>query len=449
MNSGKRFAVEKHFTVTGNPVLHSKSPLIFNSIFRQLDVNAVYTRLAAYNPLEALSLFRKLKLTGMNVTAPFKKTIMPFLDSIEDAASAIGGVNTIVREGDRLRGYNTDHIGVSRSLQNRGIIVAGKKCLVLGAGGAGRAAVYGLSKEKAEVILVNRTHEKAVRAAGELGCRAEKIEMLETLLRDADLLISTLSAAIDIIPGTWLPARLIVFDANYKKSPLSLKAEERGCVVLKGEEWLLNQAIPAYRLFLHDETYGDIPAGLVESLAGSILVPGSNERLNNVSLVGFMGSGKSVIGKKLAQKMGFAYIDTDQRIEEQAGLTVPEIFAEKGEDGFRRREKAILEELLPHHHNTVFSCGGGVVLSETNRELLKKHSLVIWLYSSIKATLRRIRKGTRPLLAGENPAEKARKMLNSRLFAYACSADMIVSSENDADEVVEKIDEEIGKTFKN
>jgi shikimate kinase len=162
-----------------------------------------------------------------------------------------------------------------------------------------------------------------------------------------------------------------------------------------------------------------------------------------------MGSGKSVIGKKLAQKMGFSFIDTDKRIEAQAGRTVPEIFAAEGETGFRNREKAILEELLPHHRNTVFSCGGGVVLDETNRGLLRDHSIVLWLYSSVKSTLRRIRKGSRPLLDCKNPAEEARKILTNRLSVYARSADMIVSSENHADDVVEKIYEEIRKTFKN
>jgi shikimate dehydrogenase len=443
VSSGKRFAV------TGDPVLHSKSPLIFNSLFRELDIDAVYTRLAARKPLEALSLFRKLGLKGMNVTAPFKESIMPFLDSVEEAVSTIGGVNTVVREGDRLRGYNTDYIGVSKSLKNRDVTVDGKKCLVLGAGGAGRAAVYGLLKEKAEVILVNRTYEKAVRAAEELGCLAEKIEMLESLLQEADLFISTLSASVDIIPGKWLPAKLPVFDANYKQSPLSRKAEERGCRVIKGEEWLLNQAIPAYRLFFHEEPEREIPAGLIDSIKQSLLSSDREKTLKNISLVGFMGSGKSVTGRKLAQKMGFSFIDTDKRIEEQAGRTVSEIFAAEGEDGFRSREKAILKALLPLHGNTVFSCGGGVVLDEINRELLKDHSLVLWLYSSVKTTLRRIRKGTRPLLDCGNPAEKARKVLSSRLSAYARSADMIVGSENQAWEVVEKIHEEIRKTFKN
>lgn len=443
MNPGKLFAV------TGNPVLHSKSPVIFNSIFRELSIDAVYTRIAARRPLEALFLFRKLGLSGMNVTTPFKKDIMPFLDSVDNAASAIGGVNTIAREKDRLRGYNTDYVGVSQSLKEQNIAISGKKCLVLGAGGAGRAAVYGLVRERGDVILVNRTYEKAVQAAKDLGCRAEKIETLQSLLQKSDIFISTLSSSVDIIPGEWLPEELPVFDANYKKSPLSGKAEARGCRLIKGEEWLLNQAIPAYYLFFAAEPVKEIPDELLDSIKKSLLSTSLAANLKNISLVGFMGSGKSVIGKKLAREMEFSFIDTDEWVENQAGRSIPEIFEVEGEPGFRAREKNVLKELLPPHSSVVFSCGGGVVLDEGNRETLKENSLVIWLYSSIKTTLRRIRRGTRPLLDCNNPGKMAREILNSRLASYARTADIIVSSENDADEVVENIHEEICKTFKN
>lgn len=385
----------------------------------------------------------------MNVTAPFKKSIMPFLDSVDDVASAIGGVNTIIREEDRLRGYNTDYIGVSQSLTERDVVVSGKKCLVLGAGGAGRAAVYGLVREGGDVILVNRTYEKAVQAAKDLDCRAEKIETLPFLLQNSAVFISTLSSAVDIIPGEWLPEELVVFDANYKKSPLAGKAEARGCRVIKGEEWLLNQAVPAYYLFFAAEPEQEIPSALRDTIRKSLYSTSSAANLKNISLVGFMGSGKSVIGKKLARKMEFSFIDTDERIENQAGRSIPEIFKVEGESGFRAREKNILKELLPLHNGVVFSCGGGAVSDNENREVMKENSLVIWLYASIKTTLQRIRRGTRPLLDCNDPGKMAREILNSRLVSYARTSDIIVSSENDADEVVENIHEEINKTFEN
>ena len=135
--------IHKNFclAVTGNPVLHSKSPVIFNTIFRNLgiDDSHIYTRIAANSPAGAMFLFKELRLAGMNVTAPFKAGIMNYLDEIDDAAKVLGGVNTVVREKAGIKGYNTDFLGVTGALAARGIQVAGKRCVVLGAGGAGRA----------------------------------------------------------------------------------------------------------------------------------------------------------------------------------------------------------------------------------------------------------------------------------------------------------------------
>ncbi len=432
--------------VTGNPVLHSKSPLIFNTIFFHLSVDAIYGRIAAADAGEAMFLFKELDLTGMNVTAPFKNSIIDHLDSVDPAAIKIGGVNTVVRENNSLKGYNTDHLGVTESLKNRGIEIEGKQCVVLGAGGAGRAAVYGLVKKKGEVTIVNRTYEKAIEVARSFGCKTKKVEMLKSLLKNSYILVSTLSSTIDIIPAEWLQQKLVVFDANYKKSPLSQKAEAKGCAVIKGEEWLLNQAIPAYRHFL-GTALGD--KDLLNRIRESLLSTPSPGRLKNIALVGFMGSGKSYIGKMLAQKVGFSFIDLDEQLEKKAGRSIPDIFKIEGEAAFRLKEKAILNQELPRHSGVVYACGGGVVKNEENRKTLKKHSLVIWLYSSIKTSLKRIPQGTRPLLDCWNPEKKARNMLNARLLPYARAADLIVSSETDAHRVVEKIHEEIDKTFKN
>ncbi len=439
---------EKLLAVTGNPVLHSKSPLIFNTIFLHLslDASCIYGRIAAADAEEAMFLFKELGLTGMNVTTPFKNSIIDHLDSIDPAAEKIGGVNTVVRENNHLKGYNTDHLGVTESLKTRGIEIEGKQCVVLGAGGAGQAAVYGLVKKKGEVTIVNRTYDKAVEVARSFGCKTKKVEMLKSLLKNSDILISTLSSTIDIIPAEWLPKKLVVFDANYKKSPLSQKAETKGCTVIKGEEWLLNQAIPAYRYFLGT---APIDKDLVNRVRESLLSSPHPTGPKNIALVGFMGSGKSYIGKTLAQKMGFSFKDLDKQLEKRVGRSIPDIFKIEGEAAFRSKEKKVLMEELPHHKNVVYACGGGVVLDKENREILKEHSLVIWLYSTIETALKRIPPSTRPLLDCENPEKKARSILNDRLFSYARTADLIVCSEANAHNVVEKIHEEIHKTFKN
>lgn len=435
---------EKRLAVTGDPVLHSKSPLMFNALFRQqsLDKYYSYTRLAASSAEEAIFLFKELKLTGMNVTAPFKKDIMAFLDTVEPAAVRIGGVNTVIWEGSGLKGCNTDYIGVVESLKQNNVRIKDKRCIVLGAGGAGGAAIYGLTQEKAEVIILDQDFQRSREAAGNFGGRAEEVESLESWLSSADILISAIPAEADIILESWLKKDLVVFDANYKKSFLSEKAKKRGCKVLKGEEWLLNQAVPAYRYFL-----GTTPdQAAIETMRAALLtVPAV--KLRNIALVGFMGCGKTVIGKLLAKRMGLIFKDSDDLIEAREGRSIPEIFKTDGEAYFREVEKAILKQELENHSGVVYGCGGGVVLADENKQILKSDALVVWLYSTIETTLKRIPPGTRPLLDCPDPEKKARDLLDRRLIHYSRAADLIVSSEKSAELTAEKIHEEISKVF--
>ncbi|MCP5104576.1 MAG: shikimate kinase [bacterium] len=162
-----------------------------------------------------------------------------------------------------------------------------------------------------------------------------------------------------------------------------------------------------------------------------------------------MGSGKSYIGKMLAQRMGYTFKDLDEEIEKRAGRSIPDIFKLAGEAAFRVKEKEILKEELSHSENVVYACGGGIVLDGENRDILKENALVVWLYSSIETSLERIPKGSRPLLDCENPAEEAQKILVTRLAAYARTADVVVANETEVDKVVEKIYGEIDKTFGN
>lgn len=435
---------EKRFAVTGNPVLHSKSPLMFNAVFQHQAVDKYYSysRVAASSAEEAIFLFKELKLTGMNVTTPFKKDIIDQLDTVEIPAARIGGVNTIIRGSRGLKGCNTDYIGVVESLKQNNVRIKDKRCIVLGAGGAGGAAIYGLTLEKAEVIVLDQDFKRSRDTAGNFGGRAEKIESLESWLSSSDILISAIPADADIIPEAWLKKDLVVFDANYKKSFLSEKAQKRGCKVIKGEEWLLNQAVPAYRYFL-----GTTPDQTAIEAMRTALLSAQPTKPKNIALVGFMGCGKTAIGKLLAKKMGLIFKDTDDLVEAREGRSIPEIFKTGGEAYFREVEKAILKQELENHTGVVYGCGGGVVLDEENKKILKPNALVVWLYSSIVTTLNRIPPGTRPLLDCPDPEEKARDLLDRRLIHYSRAADLIVSSEKSAEKTAEKIHEEISKTF--
>jgi shikimate dehydrogenase len=430
----------KLFAVTGNPILHSRSPLLFHALFERFAMDAGYFRLAADSAPEAIRTFRELGLEGMNVTFPFKTEMAAWMNSLDEAAMRIGGVNTIVKEGSKLKGYNTDHIGVSGALRSRGIGMDGKRCVVLGAGGAGRAAVFGLVRENAEVTLVNRSHQKAAEVASALGCRAAPWSALPSLLPETDILVSALPPGIDVVRSEWLPEGVVLMDANYVQSSLAEIARESGHPYISGEEWLLHQAIPAFNLF-----GGACPESGPLPDIFRLQRPPSTQK-DNISLIGFMGSGKSTIGRKLAAALGFSFCDTDDLIEKEAGRSVAEIFRTDGEESFRIREKAILSDLR-NRRRTVFACGGGAVVEIQNQKNLRENSLVVWLHSTIETCLKRIETGSRPLLhEGKRDAE-ARELFGKRRGAYARTADLVIRNEKSVDETVRKIDDEIDRTI--
>ena len=428
------------FAVTGNPVLHSKSPLLFNRSFQGNKEKAVYTRILAESASEAISLFKDIDLSGMNVTSPFKQTILQKLDKTGPAAAAIGAVNTVVKDGGLLKGFNTDHVGVTSSLKGLGLRLQERNCLVLGAGGAGRAAAYGLIQEGANVSLANRTFDKAVQAAKTIGCQAVTLDDLRSLLNKTEIVVSALSPRINPIQKEWLRPSHVVLDANYPHSPLSTMAQTQDCTVIRGEEWLLNQAIPVYKLFTGREADRK---SMEDALSSDFK---SKSICENISLIGFMGCGKTTVGQILAKKLGYSFKDIDTVIEEREGKTVSEIFRLKGEQDFRALEKSVLSE-IQQEKNNVYACGGGIVLDPDNRDTLSRNSLVIWLYVSLESCLQRIDRSSRPLLDTEDRGEKPEVLFQTRIPHYARAADLVVMSKRNPEKTAENIYEEIHQTL--
>lgn len=428
--------------VTGFPILHSKSPQLFDAAFTKLQ--AIYTRISASDADEAIWLFQELNLRAMNVTSPIKSTIIPFLDKLDKDAKEIGAVNLVAKdEGGNLHGFNTDHIGVIEALKTNSFNIETSKCTILGAGGAGKAAAYALQKMNAEVYLINRTHKKALDAATILHCHSESIEKLKESISKSNLLISTLPAGTDIIPSSWLRKDLTILDANYKNSTLEGKAKQVGANYINGEAWLLNQAIASLNIL-------NIK-GINQKLMEKALQDKSEVSKNNISIVGFMGAGKSTVGNNLASKTGFELVDTDLAIEDIIKIPIHKIFKTKGEKYFRQIEKSKIKEIT-NSSRKVYSCGGGSVLDSENRKIIKENSIVIWLYSSIDTALERINnniKRKRPLLEGEHKLEKAKLILDDRLPLYAEVADIVINTEGKTfNQITKQIYDEIDKTQK-
>jgi len=432
------------FAVTGNPVLHSKSPGMFNTAFQESNIHACYTRLAADTAKEAIKTFRSLGMKGMNVTAPFKEEIMPFLDEIDDSANFIGAVNTVVNENGKLKGYNTDWVGVLIPILNQLQPFDWEthslnlyKCIIIGASGAGKAAAYGLKTKDAKITIVNRTIEKAKAVAEKLDCDYAGLEDLSTLIPQADIIIIALTQNVNPINPAWLSNKHVIFDANYKDSSIIAMAKEKGCTIIDASQWLVVQGIKAYTYFLGNDPISD-------SMISGFSTYNLQARCNKIALIGFMGSGKTTVGKKLAKKLNIPFVDTDDLIVAREGKSIPEIFELHGEAYFRKCERDVLQSVIDAPGQQIISCGGGLAINDENRALLKQYCIVLWLYATPESTIKRINLETRPLLNVENPLEKAKSLLEQRKQYYAQASDVIINTEKfDADTISDKIVDEI------
>lgn len=253
----------------GDPVAHSMSPAMHNAAFAAGGLDFIYVpfRVEKERLEEAIGGLRSLNMRGLNVTIPHKVAVIPFLDGLDELAGKIGAVNTIVNEEGRLTGHNTDAGGFLRALAESGIEPAGKKVVVLGAGGAARAIAFTLAGNGASPVILNRKLEFgwAVSLAGQLeqafnmkvAARELTEANLEAALRRADILINATSVGMSPhanetpVPRRLLKAELAVFDVVYnpRKTRLLAEAAAAGAVTISGLEMLVWQGALAFELW--------------------------------------------------------------------------------------------------------------------------------------------------------------------------------------------------------
>ena len=411
----------KLFAVTGNPIYFSRSPEIFTSFFKLKNIDAKYFRLAADTAEEAVSLFKELGLSGMSVTAPFKTDIIPLLDEIDDLAKQIGAVNTVVNQNGKLFGYNTDYHGIINTLPD----IKNKNILVLGAGGAAKAVVFSLQQNGANITVVNRTTAKAKQLANDFNVSFTDYQNLKTEVEKAEIIVNTLPSGVKIIEDDWLSSKHTFFDAIYHNSAYQTIAKEKNIKFFSGKSWLVNQAIESFKLFFNDTIEID------ETYFADEVKP--KEKL---IFIGFMGSGKSTIGEKIAEKLSCKYFSTDDILEMKEGKSINDIFAEHGEEYFRKTEKEILSMLSSMSGKGIISTGGGVVLNAENRKILADNFRAIWLYANTEAIMARTEPENRPLLKNNFTKERVNELMKERFLFYAQSADLIVDTSN---KTIEKI----------
>ena len=344
---------------------------------------------------EALGAFLQEKdFDGLNVTIPYKKDVISYCDLLSPEAAMLGAVNTIVKTPDgRLIGHNTDYFGFSEMLRFSGLMVAGKKALVLGSGGAS-ATVTAVLKNQGADVIVNTTPVGMYPDNGSAPLSLSLFPNLEGVL--------------DVI---YNPAR----------TALLLEAEKRGLVTQNGLYMLVAQAKESAQWFtcapINDEKISEIH-GLLKS------------QMENIVLIGMPGCGKSTIGALLSQRLGRKLADTDQLIVETAGKTIPEIFASCGEEGFRKLETEVISHVAKQS-GLIIATGGGCVTKSENYAYLHQNSKIIWLRRDISL----LPTEGRPL----SQSQKLNDMYRIRAPLYEAFADQIIDNAITPEETVDLI----------
>lgn len=394
----------------GRKLGHSYSPQIHNKLG-----NYDYA-LFEKEPEELGAFLRSGSFTGLNVTIPYKKNVIPYCNELSPCAEKRMAVNTIVRRKDgTLIGHNTDDFGFRYMLKRSGLNVIGKKVLVLGSGGASATAAAVLKEIGAQVIVISRSG-------------SNNYSNLH-FHKDASVIVN--ATPVGMYPNTedspinldLFPILEGVLDLIYNPAHTKLlqDAERRGLVAQNGLWMLVAQAKESAEWFTGLKIDDDVIPAIHKQLS---------IQMENLILIGMPGCGKSTIGKMLADHTGRTFVDSDSEIVKHAGTSIPEIFANQGEEGFRELESVVLAQ-LGKQSGLVIATGGGCVTREKNYPLLHQNSKIIWMQRDINE----LPLDGRPL----SMDGKLELMYATRRPLYERYSDIVVSNNGPAEETVQAI----------
>lgn len=394
----------------GRKLGHSYSPQIHNLLG---DYSYV---LFEKEPEELKNFLKNGEFSGLNVTIPYKKEVIPYLSELSPTAQKMGCVNTVLRRSDgTLYGHNTDYFGFTSLVRHAGLSVTGKKVLVLGSGGASNTAVAALKDLGANPVVISRSGENNY----------------QNLHRHTDAAAIVNTTPVGMYPNTGVsPIDLELFphlegvlDVIYNpaRTQLLLDAEKLGIPRENGLWMLVAQAKEAAEVF----TGGKISDEVIEKIYREL-----SHQMKNIVLIGMPGCGKTTIGTLLAEKLGRTLADADEKIISLAGKSIPEIFAQDGEPTFRDWETQALTE-LGKQSGLVIATGGGCVTQKRNYPLLHQNGYLVWLerdYSVLPTD-------GRPL----SQANDLGKMYAARKPLYEAFADIRVENAGTPEETAQKI----------
>jgi shikimate dehydrogenase len=394
----------------GQHLGHSYSPAIHSQL-----ANYSYS-LYEKEPQDLAEFLKNGDFQGLNVTIPYKKAVIPYLDELSPVATRLGAVNTIVRRSDgTLIGHNTDYFGFRSMVEQSGLRPQCKKALVLGSGGASNTAVAVLEEIGAQVVVISRSGENNY---ANLDRHSDAAIIVNTTPVGMYPHVGT--APIDL---TLFPQLEGVLDVIYNpaRTQLLLDAEARGLITMNGLWMLVAQAKESAEWFSGHSVSNDRIRQIHHRL---------QQQMENIILIGMPGCGKSTVGRKLASRLGRKFVDADAAIEAHAGMTIPAIFAQQGEEGFRKIETTVLAQ-LGKESGLVLATGGGCVTRPENYPPLHQNGRIIW----IRRDLSQLPTKGRPL----SQDGKLAAMYQIRKPMYQRFADLTVENSSDPDCTVQKI----------
>ncbi len=387
------------FGLLGRKLGHSYSPMIFDLM------GGYQYDLFEREPEDIEELLRREPFDGINVTIPYKKEVLQYLDEVDPLALRLGSVNTIVKRADKLTGYNSDYYGFLAMVERTRIPVAGKKVLVLGSGGASVTVAAVLGDLGAQVVIISRSGENNYQ---NLHLHADAALIVNTT--PVGMYPANGTAPLDVGHFLGLEGVLDLI-YNPARTQLLLDCEKYGIPGWNGLWMLVAQAKKSAEWFLDRE----LPERTISDIHRKL-----RDRMENIALIGMAGCGKSSIGKLLAKETGKCFRDADTEVVRLAGKSIPEIFAQEGEEAFRKLESAVLAD-LGRQSGLVIATGGGCVTRECNYPLLHQNSRILWL----KRCPARLPTEGRPLSQKTRPAV----LYEQRKPMYRAFSDGIVNNE--------------------
>lgn len=383
-------------------------------------------RLYEMEEQELIYHLEKKDFKAVNITIPYKKTVIPYLDEISEQAKSIGAVNCIRNVGGKLYGHNTDFDGLTALLLRVSENPAGKKVMILGTGGTSCTA-YAVSK-----ALGAKDIKKVSRSGKDSALSYEQSKKY-----GADIIINT--TPVGMFPNNGVsplnlddfPNVSAVCDAvfNPLRTRLVLDAKQRGIPAEGGLYMLVSQAVKAYEFFTGEKCRNDLTENIFKKLS---------EQKTNIVLTGLPASGKTTVGKILAQRLGRDFFDTDEEIVKAEKREITDIFASDGEEYFRDAESEIIAE-ISKKTGVVIATGGGAVLRSENIYALKANGKI---YFRDRELTRLIPTADRPTA---NTEKELKKRFEERYPIYLSTADFVVKAQETALDAADEITEDFTK----